>query len=176
MKSFQSIAWILIVSVSFGVLLEGCATKGPAVSIRIDPAFTPANMQDITVLPIVDARRDKSQPWDREEWQKRWEKKWANVLLIRPLEKKGYTVALATDFGGVDNINADDIAESALSWVHALGPEGAQWILLMTLEDLVNSPQFGTSWATSCAMILFDKNIGKAVWRYDVVTTKGSGE
>jgi hypothetical protein len=151
----------------FLIVLTGCSTIIPFKPNYMDSEFSPSEIEEITVLPVVDIRKDKSL---KIAYQKigTYEFKYF-------FPRMGYQVKLSDNFGKIANITEDDIARQDVDFIKNLGPDNAQWVFLVTLDDLATRKTLGIASVAECSGILYDKDPGKEVWRHKATHQYGQG-
>jgi hypothetical protein len=161
-----------ILLLAAAILISACATTiNPNF---MDPGLSPAKIDKITVLPVVDLRKDRSIVIDRER---------LHALMVywslnpSRLELIGYREIdyLPIGTAGAATIEADDIAEAKPQWIRKLGPSSVRWALLITLNDFMSTRTYGVAVSVACSGYLFDKEAGKLVWRHEVAIDEGEG-
>jgi len=68
-----------------------------------------------------------------------------------------------------------DLAKPEAEWVRTLGPVSARWVMIATVDDLMRKVTFGTSANSEVSAYLFDKQVGRCVWRNKGVGRAGQG-
>ncbi len=173
MKSQNVVFFLILFLASF---LAGCASV-PFAPHYLDPSFSTADVDSITILPVADLRKDKSAQLG-EDWENRFAKSgttiyWTTERTFK--KKKGFDVTFESDYGGVESVSEDDLLDTDPAWVKKLGPEKDRWILLLALEDTVSKVTFGKAFAIECSAIFYDKKSGKAVWKHKATREVGQG-
>ena len=141
-------------------LFVGCATRPaptPLTAIHIDPDFHQLVSSKLYVLPIIDKRNDKSESADIE---KKIRERCAAVL-----QKKGYDVVLLSEFGGNPNSTAESISRLSVDELYNFGPENAQSILFLYLNNVSTSyvvVQY--TYTVEMTGLLLDKERKKVLW------------
>ena len=145
-----------IVVIAF--LFVGCATRpDPAPLTTIDPDFHQLVSTKLYILPIIDKRNDKSAIADIE---KKIRERCAAVL-----QKKGYDVVLLSEFGGKPNSTAESISRLSVDELYNFGPENAQSILFLYLNNVSTSyvvVQY--TYTVEMTGLLLDKERKKVLW------------
>lgn len=168
--SCETLDVVLVVPCLF-LLVSGCATSGPVDPTYLDPAFTPALVERIYVLPLADIRIDRAEELDDKDIRVGWA-----LAGFKWLEKKGYEYTFLSEFGTDRDPSEDDLAQASPDWVRELGAPEARYVLLIALEDLVRRKKtFGSAMGCECSGILYDKVSGKAVWRHEAVSEMSIG-
>jgi len=145
------------------VVVEGAAKKQPKP--QPDPAF--AAIENISVLPIVDARAGQKANVNLEKLQE---------SVVRTLKKKRYTAAAANTTGETKEIAIEDVESADPSYVKKLGPTDERWVMVVFLDD-INSKMahskinFGSTGNAELSGYLFDKESGQLIWK-----NKGVGQ
>jgi hypothetical protein len=152
---------------ALAVLLTGRASGATKHAIYLDPSFEAPVVAEIKVLPMVDARADKSQVSDFE--------KHVRQKAIKALQKKAYVVGATETVGDVGEIVEEDLRAPDAAWVKKLGPSDARWVLLLMLLDLKTKVVFGSTGNAEIAGVLCDKEAGTIVWRDKGIGRAGQG-
>ena len=166
----EASGWILMVLCLF-LLVSGCGTSRPINPTYLDPAFTPALVDQIYVLPLADIRIDRTEELDDKDISVGW-----GLAGFKWLKKKGYEYTFLSEFGTDSDPTEDDLTQALSDWVRALGTPEAKYVLLIALEDLVRRKKtFGSAMGCECSGVLYDKVSGKAVWRHEAVAEMSVG-
>src|SRR5262252_9490786 len=126
-KNSLQLYWAL--SVGLVMALAGCASRTP---LYIDKGFMEKPIDTITLLPVVDVRKDKTVA-----------KIDAETDVRKPIEellsKKGYSVRIANSFADGAQPVPDEVAEMDVSQLATLGPTDSQNLFIFYLQDLSTS-------------------------------------
>lgn len=158
---------IIVTVLSFSGVLASCVTL-PLNPDYLDAEFSPADVDELIVLPIADLRVDKSVEADV---QKSMTDALSDFLPIMGYEK----VVYADTFGKVSSISEDDIEQGRVDWIQSLGPDRTRWVLLVALHDLATRLTYGSASVAECSGYLYDKAKGKTVWHQKAVGEFGYG-
>jgi len=138
------------------VALSGCAPKFNLVYQQKD--FKPDDIDVITVLPILDARRQVYSNYTFEDETGKMQ-----GLIVEKLEKKGYTPKPLDDTSALGNIHPTQIPFLDAVRVKKIGPSNANWILVPTVCEL-KTYAGATTKIAEIVCYLFEKRTGKLVW------------
>jgi hypothetical protein len=155
--------WVLGVLI---LLVAGCAAPLKQ-AIYLAPGFEPAAIDEITLLPVQDLRIDREIEVNMEEQ--------IRELGMEILEKKGYRVSLDDNIGNVDEITEDDLKSGNPKWILRLGPPGARWVMVLTLNDVTTKLVFGSTGNAEVSGFLFDKESGTIAWHDKGIGRAGQG-
>jgi len=159
----NSLKLYLVVSLGLGLVLTGC-TRTP---LYIDKGFLEKPIDTVTLLPVVDIRKDKTAATINAETDVR-----------KPIEKlfakKGYAVRIADSFTDGAQPVPDAIVEMDVSELAKLGPTDSQNLFIFYLEDLSTSyvVMQKTSKIEASAMIV-DKKNHRYLWKDKCVASVG---
>ena len=148
--------------------LFGCESSIYVKPSYMDEGFDRQNVSTITVLPVVDARIDKSYDVDLKRVIK------ASIAASLIVDK-GYDIDFEEDIGSLSGIYIEDIQTHSKDWIERLGPEDTRWILLMAILDAKSEAGFGRSAAAEIQAFLFDKQQGRLVWKNHAASAGGHG-
>jgi len=145
---------------------SGCAAtlRQP---ILLEPGFQFSSVEHIGVLPPVDARVEKKNRVDLPRQ--------INRPAMSILSKRGYQVTAVQDTGEVGEITEEDLKEAKPEWVNRLGPPTTRWVMVLCLADLRTKLTFGSTGNAEVTGYLFDKAVGKLVWKDKGVGQVGQG-
>lgn len=142
--------------------LECAAKKSPA--IPPDPKFMA--IQNISVLPVVDARAGKKARLNMEKLQSR---------AVNVLKKKRYSASAGSFSGEIGEIDEEDLQSALPAYIKKLGPANARWVMVICLQDVASRITFGSTGNAEVSGYLFDKNRGELVWQGKGVGQAGQG-
>ncbi len=159
----------------FCLTMASCATAPKFAPTYFDKSVFFADTENISVLPLVDIRKDKSlvlsKEWPHDAFTAYKIFLGRKIPYILPIsyfkEEKGYEATLAADYGEITIISEDDILDADPSWIKRLGSSDNKWMLLLVLEDTAIRKTFGTAGTAECSGYLFDKNAGKLLWKHE---------
>lgn len=145
------ILFIVIVLCQFG-----CANMFTLVYHQKD--FKPNNLDVITVLPVADARR---QVFEKGNFEKEIEG--LQQLIVKKLDKKGYTYKVVTGTNAMGNIHPTQVPFLDAERISKIGPSEANWILLPVVLEY--HPFWDAEFKyAEIACYLFEKPTGELVW------------
>jgi len=150
MRWHKSMVIALLIGAVF--LLTGCATTEPAFYRATE--FKPKFIDQITLLPAVDARTDKAVALNLEHWLR--------IEAATNLRRKGYAVLLSAMTRGTSELTYDNLRAADPALIKRLGPLGERWIMILALVDLNVA---GSSGKVEAAGFLYDKEKGTLLWR-----------
>jgi len=143
-----------------GIGAMNCHAKNPP-----DPKFMA--IQNISVLPIVDARAGDKKSVNMGDVQK--------TLIGLLNKKKHYPASAAGTSGEVGQIAVEDLESAVPSYVKKLGPADARWVMVICLDDVVSKWSFGSTGNAELSGFLFDKDSGELIWKGKGVGQAGQG-
>ncbi|MBF6649779.1 hypothetical protein [Methylobacter sp. BlB1] len=161
MRWYKLMVIVLLIGAVF--LLAGCATTDPAFYRAAE--FKPEFIDQITLLPAVDARTDKAAAVNLEDWLR--------VEAATNLRKKGYAVLLSAMARGTPELTYDTLRAADLALIKRLGPPGERWIMILALVDLNVA---GSRGKVEAAGFLYDKEKGTLLWRDTSICLVGQGD
>lgn len=151
---------VLLLTAICGV--ESAAKKPPKVPP--DPKFMA--IQNISVLPIVDARAGQKASVNMEKLQS---------SAVNALKKKRYPVSAASNSGEAGQIVEEDVQGAKPAYIKKLGPADARWVMIVCLGDVASKITFGSTGNAEVSGYLFDKESGELVWKGKGVGQAGQG-
>lgn len=160
---------ILLVAVMIGgftIRVGGCSSA-PKPPLYADPQLATMSFETITVLPIVDARIDKSEDFDLEQE--------LGERLEGLLADKGYDVERPGDFSDRDRFSHAQVAAMNDVQLASLGPAAAEPLLVLYLNDASGEVGLGASYNLEATAVLVSKRSGEVLWRNKSVQSIGMG-
>lgn len=150
-------------SAMIGIVCICAACAAPKVPLYRSTQWNPASVQNIAVLPVLDARLDRTEEINIERF------------ILKPAAKKirgrGYQSGTLSTWGAFPINHIEQVKRITPEQVRQLGPQTIQYVFLVALMDVKSEMGFGSSGNAEVAAWLFDKQTGTAVW-YD----KGIGQ
>jgi hypothetical protein len=156
--------YVFLVWVLAGIGAVECAAKKKP-PVPVDPKFTA--IQNISVLPIVDARAGKKADVNLEKLQGSV----VNVLV----KGKHYPANAAGGTGEAGKIAEEDLQQASPSFLKKLGSAEARWVMVVCVEDVAAKMTFGSTGNAEVSGYLFDKEGGQVVWSGKGVGQAGQG-
>lgn len=153
---------IIITLVGVLFLLAGCAVTQPAFYRASE--FKPESIDQITLLPAVDARIDKDVAVNLED---RLRGEAATIL-----KRKGYAVVLSGISRETAELTNDNLRTTDPALIKRLGPPGARRIMVLALIDL---NVVGNTDKVEVSGFLYDKEKGSLLWRDTTICLVGDG-
>lgn len=129
-----------------------------------DPRF--ATIQNISVLPVVDARAGKKAEVNMDKLQ---------GGVVKNLKKKHYSVGATNSSGEVGEIAIEDVEGADPKYVKKLGPSSERWVMVVFLDDVASKITFGSTGNAELRGFLFDKDSGDLMWKDRGVGQAGQG-
>lgn len=150
------------------LLLAGiCSVSAEAkkrAKIPLDPRFT--TIENISVLPVVDARAGKKAGVNMEKLQ---------GSVVNGLKKKHYSVSAAANSGQAGEIAIEDMENANTPYIKKLGPPSERWVMVVFLDDVVSKMTLGSTGNAELSGYLFDKESGELIWSGKGVGQAGQG-
>ena len=145
-------------------------------ALYLDPEIFNTEIDQITVLPIVDTRKTKA-----VEAQFDYDiglldeirGKTSGELIVM----KGYRVTNPETFGGVDVISHSDLENPSSDWIKKIGMDTSTYCLVFLFSDAAHDEEaFTDTYRTDLTAFLFDKNKGKLLWKnkFDAKSVTGN--
>lgn len=156
-----------ILSICLGMLFYGCAYT--RIPLYIEPDFSNRLIDTIALLPMVDARKDKSAADIDPE-------RYVRKPIEKLLTKKGYSVVMASHLKEGADLTAEEIGEMDEKELATLGPAESGYLFLFYLEDLSTSYVILSKTSKiEASAVLVDKANGQYLWRDKCVESVGQG-
>lgn len=150
---------------SIGLLLTGvCAVECAAKKNQDIPARFVA-IQNVFVLPIVNARAGKKAGVNMDNLQE---------SVVNIVKRKHYPVS-AAGVGDAGQIAEEDLQTALPKVIGKLGPADARWVMVVCLEDVASKVTFGSTGNAELSGYLFDKQSGELIWQGKGVGQAGQG-
>lgn len=156
MKPSKESLRLLFLAASLSFLVAGCSLP-KRKPLYVSDNFVPANVGTITVLQPVDLRYDRSLKTD-----------FVSILgkqTNRLLKKRKYKVELNEDLSLVSGISEQDLDNPSPAWIQNLGPQGADWVLLPTIEYVTRFSAGDSEAIAEVGAVLFEKGSGHVAWK-----------
>jgi len=155
----SSITVLLLIAVC---VVNSSAKKKPKTPP--DPMFMA--IQNISILPVVDARAGKKASVNLGKLQ---------GSLAKTLKRKRYPVVAAGSTGEAGEIAIEDMQAADPAYIKKLGPPDERWVLVVFLEDITSKITFGSTGNAELTGYLFDKEEGKLIWQNKGIGQSGQG-
>jgi hypothetical protein len=147
-------------------LFTSCAGPGKTAAHQ-SARFTPAEVDQITVLPVVDLRQDKTVDIDL-----------THIVHGRAkslLKSKKYEVLLSSDPSAVAGLTEEDLRAKDCPSLEHIQPTGARWIMVFAVHDVTRKLTFGSTGGAELTGYFFDRQNGEQLWRDKGVGRAGQG-
>jgi hypothetical protein len=141
---------------------QSAAKKAP----QIPPDPTLVAIQNLSVLPIVDARAGEKKGVDLGKLQE---------AAVRALKHKHYPVSSAATSGEAGTIAVEDLEKPAPAFISKLGPKEERWVMVICLDDAASKMTFGSTGSAEVTGYVFDKDRGESIWRAKGIGQIGQG-
>jgi hypothetical protein len=156
----------LILSAAGAVLLlTGCATTLPK-PLHSAADFRPECMDTVYILPVVDARPDKTLKLNLAGLQK---------STASALKHKRYQVVALPDTHLVAGVTDEDLREPSRDWMQGIGPSGARWVMVLAVGELSRKIVFGSTGNAEVSLAILDKQTCTVAWRDKALGRAGQG-
>lgn len=138
----------------------------------IQPEFFSANIKKITVMPVIDMRRDKSIN-KRIKFKVNFNymlraKGSGELITIKKYDVENYDYADKNKI-----VELSDLNNPTKKWLQSLGPKESRYMLFFIFSDAHSSLGFGYNASSEVSAYLFDRQTGKLVWRNHYVSQSG---
>ena len=143
-----------------------CATSSKQ-PIYLMPDFSAKSIENITLLPPIDARADKRITVNLP--------KQLNEKTAKILRKLGYRVVLSEDWGEAGEPVEEDLRNAAPEWIKLLGPPEGRWVMVVCLVDVITKLTFGSTGNAEILGYMFDKEAGSMIWKDKGIGQTGQG-
>jgi len=158
----------LMVLLSATIFFQCASSKAP---IYLDENYSSKAIDEIVVLPVLDLRVEQEREIEIiDDWVRRG--------LKGHLKYKKYNITFIEDRSAIKNLakfTEEEINEADPFWIKKLGPQKANWVLLPVLLDLSSRLTFGSAANAEMSAALYDKSLGKCIWRDKGIGKAGQG-
>ena len=147
------------------IFASGCASAPIPIFIAQD--FQAHAIDEVYLLPVVDARIDTSSAIDLQ--------KAIGKRILKAVKKKGYIVIPVNTSEGA-GVPSSEIAEMTNEEMCTLGPSQAKTLLIVLVEDLSKKyAVMGYTFKVEIAGILIDKANKQVLWKDKGIGNAGQG-
>lgn len=159
--------YALLVAAFMIIYSSGCATS--KIPIYIDQQLSQKNIDSIVLLPVVDARKDKS--FETNLDQK------IRTPIRKILEKKGYSVITPDKFSKENHqVTPEEIIEMDIAELSTLDPSDAKILLIVYVEDVSDAyVVLAHTFKIEASAVLIDKINHSLLWKDKAVGVSGQG-
>lgn len=161
---------LLLVAVILG-LLAGCAAPSKPGPTHVSDQFGDAKVTKLAVMPLMDARFDKSEKMNYDKINRGIRK-----FTKYQLQKRGYEPVYLLD-AVLPAVQQGLLEHPDPELLKAICPDDYPHSLLFIVEDLIQERNFlGTQTGLTVSMALVDGRTGSVLWSdTDVRRTSGGG-
>ncbi|HYB98880.1 MAG TPA: hypothetical protein VEC57_07050 [Candidatus Limnocylindrales bacterium] len=131
----------------------GC---GPSLKKAIVRDFEPRQVEEIVVLPAIDARIDRSGEPDFDRQMRE--------ITLSLLRLKGYGATSDFDHPRL-HVVEEELRDPTPQFIAGLGPPDARWVMVVTLVELLPWIPFVRPAQAEVHGYMFDKKAGRLVWK-----------
>jgi hypothetical protein len=124
-------------------------------------------VEQIVILPAVDARAGKKGRVDLNRWLRKSAQK--------DLKRKNYSVSLSDSTGDVGEIVEEDLSGPTPQWIKRLGPPDSRWVMVIGINDVHSKTTFGSTGNAEVFGALYDKEAGSVLWNGKGIGQVGQG-
>ena len=147
------------------IAMIGCVPSRKPV--YLDEQFARQPLGTIVLLPLVDARKDKSTSETHVQAV-------ASRLIPRYVAAQGYTVIVEDRYTTGPQPAAAEVAEMTPKEWAILGPAYAKAVMLFFIEDVCTDYKVvAKTWKVEASAVLIEKPSGRILWKDKVVNTMG---
>lgn len=147
-----------------GICAVECAAKKRVPRTPPDPRLLA--IQDVSVLPVVDARAGTKAAVNLEKLQGH---------VVKTLQQKRYPASAAGASGQSGEIAVEDMESADPPFIKKLGPADERWVLVVFLNDITSKLTLGSTGNAELSAYLFDKDGGALLWKGKGVGQAGQG-
>lgn len=140
--------FILLGSIGF-FIMSGCAPAVPKVPIYYNHQWNRNAPKTITLLPVVDVRRDKKEHVNLDRYVK--------DRTLSAITKKGFGSQYSKYFAPFQIGYLEQLKQLTVEQVRQLGPQSCQYILIVAVIDIRSEITFGSTGNAEVAGYLYDK-------------------
>jgi hypothetical protein len=159
-------AQTLLVILAVALLASGCVAPPLKPAIQRSDNFRPMEIEQITLLPILDGRLDTAAKLDTEPLGRRVEE---------ILKNKKYAVVRAPTATHLDAFTPLALQSPTSEWIQTLPPSDGRWVMLLRVDDVNSKIVFGSVGSAELSGYLFDKKAGEMVWHDKGIGRAGQG-
>lgn len=165
-KTNQRTLIVSLVGIFIAMSMTGCGMpERPADFLLV--GFDSITVENVTLLPVLDHRIDKSKELKLDKWVK--------PIAEQSLKELKYSYRFETDRSLVSNISPDALEDPTPEFIASLRPQSDNWILLLVLEDATSEMTFGSTGNAEMSGYLFDKANRQVVWENKELGQIGQG-
>lgn len=142
--------------------------------IIIEPEFFETPITKISILPVLDERKDKSV-------NSKIKSNFSLSNTIRALTsgelitEKNYRVNNLDTYGAHKAISSRDLNRANTTWVKNLGPDDVETAFVLVFSDAQSITTFGRMASVDISAYMYNKKNGKLIWKNKVIVQSGQG-
>lgn len=167
-KHYHITGLVLAIAIT-GLMATGCATI-PRQPIGIDAAAFNNNIEPIMVMPIVDAREDKSVSFDKDESER------LRALVVKRLVGRGYAAQSCDSWNTQSTVSSQQLSDMNSDELCRILPSNARSALIISIDGLRDSYKvLVTSFTITATFTLIDVSGKKEIWKDAAIGEHGGG-
>lgn len=139
------------------LIISGCAPK--RIPITLDQMAFTKTIDPITIMPILDARTNKTVPYDKKDSQK-----FLDIISDR-LEILGYTVQFASWKAVSSDLDTQDLLDMNIDELCNYIPSDNPTALIFTLEEMRDDALIGIAFNMGGTATLISIKEKKEIWK-----------
>ena len=151
------------------LMATGCATiqRQP---IAVDAAAFQKSIEPIMIMPIVDARADKSVTFDKDEQER------VRTLVLKRLQVLGYAAQSCDSWNSQAPVSPQQLSDMNTEELSRLLPSNARSALIISVDGLRDSYKvLVTSFSISATFAVIDVSGRKEIWKDAASGEQGGG-
>lgn len=130
----------------------------------IDPDFFSSNIKKVTILPVIDDRKNKDIESKLDfyidfKYMLRAQSSGELITI------KDYEVSNADTYGQHQTVSINDLQAPTSEWIKKLGDDNSRFNMIFLFADARSIATFGSHGTAKVQAFLFDKLKGKLIWR-----------
>lgn len=170
-KTLKFILIIILSNVSINLYAD---TNSYSRHFMVQPEFFSSKISKITILPVVDDRKDKS-----VDTKFNFNPNFSYMIRAKTsgelITMKGYDVDNVESYGLHKSVHIADLQAPSKEWIQSLGPNNSTHNLILVFSDTQSVSTFGNEGSAEISAYLFDKKLGKLVWENRYESQVGQG-
>lgn len=148
-------------------LLAGCATLPVRTPVFQAANFNPAQVDKITLLPVLDLRQGKRLKLNLDATVRK--------SAAGTLKQRGYQVRINDTISLPANLTAVDLQNPPAAMFRVLAPLEGRWAMIFAVHDVRQKVTFGSTGNAEISAYLFDLRAARLVWRNRAAGRSGQG-
>lgn len=147
-------------------VFTGCATP-TRTPVYQNSRFNPAEVDRITVLPVLDLRMDKTVNLNLNKAMQ------GNAKSC--LKQRKYAVDLSSGEDVVSRLTEEDLQAKDTEWLKTLQASDSRWVFIFAVHDVTRKLTFGSTGNAEVSAYFFDRQSGEQLWHDKGVGQAGQG-